>query len=312
MADTTIFSLPAVVGILSSAVRLATPYLFAAVGEAIAQSSGVLNLGVDGIMLLGAFASFYVTLSTGSVWLGVLAAMVAGLLMGLLMSVISVTFKAEQGISGIGLYMFGLGLSSLLFKVTVGTVKTVTGFQAVKIPILGDIPVLGEILFQHSLPVYGAFLVVPLAWWFIDRTTWGLKIKAVGHTPAAADSLGVSVLRVRYASVCLGAVLAGLAGASLSLAMVNLFQENLTAGMGFIAVALVYFGGWRPVAIMGGALLFSFMNALQLWMQVLGVKIPSDLAVMLPYVLTIAVLAVGPSPAREPTALNKPFERGEH
>jgi general nucleoside transport system permease protein len=312
MADTTIFSLPAAVGILSSAVRLATPYLFAAVGEAIAQSSGVLNLGVDGIMLLGAFASFFVTLSTGSVWLGVLAAMVVGLLMGLLMSVISVTLQAEQGISGIGLYMFGLGLSSLLFKVTVGTVKTVTGFQAVKIPILGDLPILGEILFQHSLPVYAAFLVVPLAWWFLDRTTWGLKIKAVGHTPAAADSLGVSVLRVRYASVCLGAVLAGLAGASLSLAMVNLFQENLTAGMGFIAVALVYFGGWRPVAIMGGALLFSFMNALQLWMQVLGVKIPSDLAVMLPYVLTIAVLAVGPSPAREPIALNKPFERGEH
>jgi simple sugar transport system permease protein len=312
MADTTIFSLPAAVGILSSAVRLATPYLFAAVGEAIAQSSGVLNLGVDGIMLLGAFASFFVTLSTGSVWLGVLAAMVVGLLMGLLMSVISVTFKAEQGISGIGLYMFGLGLSSLLFKVTVGTVKTVTGFQTVKIPILGDIPVLGEILFQQSLPVYGAFLVVPLAWWFLDRTTWGLKIKAVGHTPAAADSLGVSVVRVRYAGVCLGAVLAGLAGASLSLAMVNLFQENLTAGMGFIAVALVYFGGWRPVTIMGGALLFSFMNALQLWMQVLGVKIPSELAVMLPYVLTIAVLAVGPSPAREPTALNRPFERGEH
>jgi simple sugar transport system permease protein len=160
--------------------------------------------------------------------------------------------------------------------------------------------------------VYGAFLVVPLAWWFLDRTTWGLKIKAVGHTPAAADSLGVSVVCVRYASVCLGAVLAGLAGASLSLAMVNLFQENLTAGMGFIAVALVYFGGWRPVTIMGGALLFSFMNALQLWMQVLGVKIPSELAVMLPYVLTIAVLAVGPSPAREPTALNRPFERGEH
>ena len=278
MAGTTIFTLPVAVGILSSAIRLATPYLFAAVGEAIAQSSGVLNLGVDGIMLLGAYAAFFVTLSTGSLALGMLAAMVVGLLMGLLMSVISVTFKAEQGISGIGLYMFGLGLSSLLFKVTVGTVKTVVGFQPVKIPILGDIPVLGEILFQHSLPVYAAFLVVPLAWWFLDRTTWGLKIKAVGHTPAAADSLGVSVLRVRYVSVCLGAMLAGLAGASLSLAMVNLFQENLTAGMGFIAVALVYFGGWRPVTIMAGALLFSFMNALQLWMQVLAVKIPSDLA----------------------------------
>ena len=312
MADMTIFTLPATIGILSSAVRLATPYLFAAVGEAICQSSGVLNLGVDGIMLMGAYASFFITLSTGSLWLGVLAAVVVGLLMGLLMSVISVTLKAEQGISGIGLYMFGLGLSSLLFKVTVGTVKTIVGFQAVKIPILGDIPILGEILFQQSLPVYAAFLVVPLAWWFLDKTTWGLKIKAVGHTPAAADSLGVSVLRVRYASVCLGAILAGLAGASLSLAMVNLFQENLTAGMGFIAVALVYFGGWRPVTIMAGALLFSFMNALQLWMQVLAVKIPSDLAVMLPYVLTIAVLAVAHNHAREPISLNKPFERGEH
>jgi general nucleoside transport system permease protein len=312
MAEMTIFTLPAATGILSSAVRLATPYLFAAVGEAIAQSSGVLNLGVDGIMLLGAYASFFVTLTTGSLMLGVVAAMVVGLMMGLLMSVISVTFKAEQGISGIGLYMFGLGLSSLLFKVTVGTVKTIVGFQPVKIPLLGDIPALGEILFQHSLPVYAAFLVVPLAWWFLDKTTWGLKIKAVGHTPAAADSLGVSVIRVRYASVCLGAVLAGLAGASLSLAMVNLFQENLTAGMGFIAVALVYFGGWRPVTIMAGALLFSFMNALQLWMQVLAVKIPSDLAVMLPYVLTIAVLAVAHNHAREPISLNKPFERGEH
>jgi len=312
MADPTIFTLPAAVGIFSSAVRLATPYLFAAVGESICQSSGVLNLGVDGIMLMGAYTSFFITLSTGSLWLGVLAAMVVGLLMGLLMSVISVSLKAEQGISGIGLYMFGLGLSSLLFKVTVGTVKTVAGFQPIKIPILGDIPVLGEILFHQSLPVYAAFLVVPLAWWFLDKTTWGLKIKAVGHTPAAADSLGVSVLRVQYVSVCLGAILAGVAGASLSLAMVNLFQENLTAGMGFIAVALVYFGGWRPVTIMAGALLFSFMNALQLWMQVLAVKIPSDIAVMLPYVLTIAVLAVAHNHEREPIALNKPFERGEH
>jgi general nucleoside transport system permease protein len=312
MTDPTIFTLPAAIGILSSAVRLATPYLFAAVGEAIAQSSGVLNLGVDGVMLLGAFFAFFVTLTTGSLWLGVLAAMIVGLLMGLLMSFISVTLRAEQGISGIGLYMFGLGLSSLLFKVTVGTVKTIHGFSPLNIPLLADIPVLGQILFQHSLPVYAAFFVVPLAWFFLDKTTWGLKIKAAGHNPAAADSLGVSVLRVRYVSVCLGAVLAGLAGASLSLAMVNLFQENLTAGMGFIAVALVYFGGWRPVAIMGGALLFSFMNALQLWMQVLAVKIPSDLAVMLPYVLTIAALAVAPRHARQPTALNRPFERGEN
>ncbi len=309
---TDILKLPVVVGILVSAIRLATPYLYAAVGEAFAQTSGVVNLGVDGIMLVGAYAAFFVTLNTGNLWLGVLAAMVVGLLLGLLMSFISVTLKAEQGISGIGLYMFGLGLSSLLFKVTIGTVKTVVGFQPIKVPLLGDIPIAGEIFFQHSLPVYGAFLLVPLAWWFLEKTTWGLKIKSVGQNPAAADSLGVSVDGVRYFSVCLGGVLAGLAGASLSIALVNLFQENLTAGQGFIAVALVYFGGWKPLGIMGGALLFSTVNAFQLWMQVLGVRISSDVAVMLPYLLTIAALAITVNRVRQPAALNKPFERGEN
>ncbi len=316
-----VFSAAVIVGVLTSAIRLATPYLYAAIGEAFAQISGVVNLGVDGIMLLSAYASFFVALNTGNLWLGLLVGVIVGVLMGLLMSVISVTLKAEQGISGIGLYMFGLGLSSLLFKVTIGTVKTVVGFQSVKIPLLGDIPIIGEILFNQSLLVYGAFLLVPLAWWILDKTTWGLRIKAVGQNPAAADSLGVNVDRVRYFSVCLGAALAGLAGASLSLALVNLFQENLTAGMGFIAVALVYFGGWRPLGIMGGALLFSTVNAIQLWMQVKGVfewlaeqgvKIPPETAVMLPYLLTIAALALTVSRARQPAALNKPFERGEN
>jgi len=209
------------------------------------------------------------------------------------------------------LYMFGLGLSSLLFKTTIGTVKTVTGFQPVKIPFLSDIPVIGPIFFQHSLLVYGAFLLVPVAWFVLEKTTWGLKIKSVGQNPAAADSLGVNVDRVRYLSVCLGSILAGVAGASLSISLLNLFPDNLTAGQGFIAVALVYFGGWRPAGIMGGALLFSTVNALQLWMQVLGVKISSDVAVMLPYLLTIAALAISINRVRQPAALNKPFERGE-
>ncbi len=299
-----------VAGILTSAIRLATPYLYAAIGEAISEISGVLNLGVDGIMLLSAYASFFVALQTGNLWLGLLAGAVVGLLMGLLMAFISVTLQAEQGISGIGLYMFGLGLSSLLFKTTIGTVKTVVGFQPVRIPLLGDIPYIGEIMFNQSLPVYGAFLMVPLAWFILDKTTWGLRLKAVGQTPAAADSLGVNVVRVRYAATAIGSMLAGLAGASLSLALVNLFQENLTAGQGFIAVALVYFGGWRPLGILLGALLFSTVNAFQLWMQVLGVAIPSDVAVMLPYLLTIAALAFTVSRVRGPAALNKPFERG--
>ena len=239
--------LATLVAIAAASIRLATPYLYASIGEMFAQRSGVLNLGVDGIMLVGAFAAFYGTLMTGSLWVGVLAAVVAGLAMGLLMSVISVTLKAEQGISGIGLSLFGLGLSSLLFKTLVGTVKTVDGFQPIRIPLLGDVPYLGDIFFSQSLPVYVAFLLVPVSWYVLERTPWGLKVRAVGQNPAAADTLGVNVDLTRYLCVCLGAMLAGLAGASLSIALVNLFQENLTAGAGYIAVALVYFGGWRPI-----------------------------------------------------------------
>lgn len=306
-----VFSLSVISGILNTMISLATPFLYAALGEAFAQCSGVFNLGVDGIMLLSAFAAFYVALTSGSLWLGLLAAALVGLLMGLLMSFVSVTLKAEQGVSGIGLYMFGLGLSSLLFKVMIGTVKTIEGFKPADIPLLSAIPFLGPILFRNNILVYGAFLLVPLSWLVLEKTNFGLNVKSVGQNPAAADSLGISVDRIRYACVCIGAVLAGIAGASLSIALTNLFQENLTAGQGFIAVALVYFGGWSPWGILGGALLFSVANSFQLWMQVLGVKIPASVAVMLPYLLTIAALCVASNRARQPAALNKPFERGE-
>jgi len=307
-----LFTLPVLLGILYSGIRLATPYLFAAVGETFAQRSGVLNLGVEGIMLMGAFSGFYVGMKSGNIWLGLLAAAVVGILMGLLMSVISVTLKAEQGISGIGLHLFGLGLSSLLFKKMLGGVESITGFQPIKIPLLGDIPYLGDVLFNHNLLVYAAFFLVPLSTWFLNKTTFGLKIRAVGQNPQAADTLGVNVVRVRYICVCLGGMLAGIAGASLSIALINLFQENMTNGMGFIAVALVYFGGWRPYGVLWGALLFSFVNALQMWIQVKGINIPSDFAVMMPYILTILALVFATNRAKQPAALTKPFERGEN
>jgi simple sugar transport system permease protein len=306
-----LFTLPVLLGITYSGVRLATPYLYAALGEMFAQRSGVLNLGVEGIMLMGAYAAFFAAMNTGNLWLGLLAAAVTGLLMGLLMAVVSVTLQGQQGISGIGLHLFGLGLSSLLFKKTLGSVESISGFQPIRIPLLGDLPLVGEALFNHNLLVYSAFLLVPVAWWVLNRTTLGLKIRAVGEKPEAADSLGVSVTRIRYLTVGLGGVLAGVAGASLSIALINLFQENMTNGQGFIAVALVYFGGWNPVGVLGGALLFSFVNALQLWIQVKGINLPSDVAVMLPYILTIAALAVGRR-SQQPAALSKPFERGEN
>jgi ABC-type uncharacterized transport system permease subunit len=278
-------------------------------GETVSQKSGVVNLGVNGIMLLSGFFSYYAVFLTGDLLLGLRVALATGLVMGLIMSVVSVTLKAEQGISGIGLQMLGLGLSSFLFKVLVGTVTTVQGFKPIPIPLLSDIPILGPVFFEHTIFVYLAFALVPALWWFMERSTWGLTIKAVGQNPAAADSRGINVDLVRYLSVCFGSVLAALAGASLSIASLNLFQDDLTGGQGFIAVALVYFGAWSPLGVMWGALLFSVANSLQLWLQVLGIEIPSNLLNMLPYVLTIVALTFAGKRMKKPAALNKPFLR---
>lgn len=306
-----LFTLPVLIGVLASGIRLATPYLYAALGETFGQRSGVLNLGVDGQMLLGAFAAFYVTFITGNLWLGLLASVFVGAILGLIMAVVNVTIGAEQGISGIGMYLFGLGLSDLLFQMTLGTVETVSGFSPVKIPILGDIPIIGEVFFNQNLLVYIAFLLVPITTFILNKTTLGLKIKAVGENPAAADSLGVSVQGVRYFTTILGGTMAGIAGASLSIALLNVFQVNLTNGLGFIAVALVYFGGWRPLGVLIGSLLFSMVNSLQLWVQILKIPVPSDIAVMMPYLLTILALVIAVQRVRQPAALTKPFERGE-
>jgi len=315
-------ALAIVLGILHSGIRLATPYLYASLGEMFGQRSGVLNLGVEGIMLVGSFFGFFVVFQTGNPWLGFAAAAFVGALMGLLMAVISVTFKAEQGISGIGLSLFGLGVSSLLFKTMLGTVEGVDGFSELKFCLssigidstfcLSEMPVAGEIVFSHSVMTYIAYALVPIAAYVLGRTTWGLRIKAVGQNPEAADSLGVSVNLVRYFSVTFGGLMAGIAGASLSISLLGVFQENMTNGIGFIAVALVYFGGWSPWGVMAGALLFSTVNSMQLWAQVLDLPIPSDVAVMLPYVLTIVALALPIRRAAQPAALTKPFTRGEN
>ena len=315
--------------VFASAIRLATPYIFAALGETFTQRSGILNLGVDGMMLMGAFAGFYAVhvaqvseamSEPMSLLLGVIVALIVGGLMGLAMAFVSVTLKAKQGISGIGVYLFGLGLSELLFQQWVGTPKSVNGFPRISfeglydIPIIGGIfshDVIGQIFFHHNLLVYAAFALVPISAYILNHTTFGLMIRAVGQNPEAADAMGVNVARVRYATTTIGGMLAGLAGASLSIALINLFQQNLTAGQGFIAVALVYFGGWRPLAVAAGALLFSFVIALQLQIKVIGLDIPSEFAVMAPYVITIMALAFASKRLEQPTALTKPYERGE-
>jgi len=307
-----VFTVAVLVAVTASAIRLAVPLLLASLGETFGQRSGVLNLGVDGIMLLGAFAGYYAVLKSGNVWLGLLAAAIVGLVLGLASAVIAVTLKAEQGISGIGIYLFGLGMSDLLFQKLVGTPIPIDTFPKVNIPILADIPYIGPMFFQHSLIIYLAFAAIPVGTFVINRTTFGMNIRAVGEYPEAADTLGVSVERVRYATQLIGGTLAGVAGGALAISL-GIFQQNLTNAAGFIAIALVYFGGFRPIGIMLGALLFGFVNALVLELKTLEV-IPRDLSnlfAMAPAIITILALAFVARRFRAPAALTKPFTRGQ-
>ncbi len=306
--------------VLASGIRLATPYLYASIGETFGQRSGVLNLGVEGVMLMGAFTSFWAvheftpsgaeSYNAGALLMGVLVALLVGLILGLATAFVNVTLQSEQGISGIGIYLFGLGMSDLLFqKVFGGKVVLINGFPKMHFPVLSDIPVLGEIFFKHNLLVYLAFALVPATWFVMNKTTLGLKIRAVGQNPEAADAMGISVTRVRYFTVTLGGMLASLAGASLSISLVNVFQQNMTAGQGFIAVALVYFGAWRARGVMLGALLFSLVNALQLQVRTRGIDVPDEYASMAPYVLTIVALIFASQRIDQPAALTRHFER---
>lgn len=304
------FTLSVLVTVFASGVRLATPYLLAGLGETIGQRSGVLNLGVDGVMLLSAFFAYWTVLETGSHWLGVLAGLGVGLVMGVLYAIITVVFEAEQGISGIGIYLFGLGFSDLLFEEIVGTPTPIRALPKVDIPLLSRIPHLGEALFSHTLVTYGAFLLVPLVAALLLRTTFGLNVRAVGENPQAGDSLGVSVGRTRFVAIMIGNGMAGLAGAALTQGL-GIFQPNLTQGLGFIAVALVYFGSWRPLGVMVGALLYGIVAALVLQLKAREL-IPleaSDLAAMAPAVLTIAALVVLAGRIKAPAALTTPFSR---
>jgi simple sugar transport system permease protein len=305
------FTEAVLIATVASSIRLAVPLLLASLGESYGQRSGVLNLGVDGIMLLGAFGGYYTVLRTGNVWLGLLVGIGTGLVLGLISAVMAVTLQAEQGISGIGVFLFGLGMSDLLFQRLVGSPRPITKFPKLDIPGLSDIPWIGEMLFRHSMIVYIAFLAVPISMYIINRTTFGMNVRAVGENPEAADSLGVSVAAVRYATVTIGGTLAGVAGAALAIDL-GIFQQNITNAAGFIAIALVYFGAWRPLGVMAGSLLYGFVNALVLQFKTLGI-IPqgwSDIAAMSPAVITILALVLVARRFRQPAALTKPFSRG--
>jgi len=303
--------------ILILGVPFSVALLLAGLGEMINQRAGIFNLGCEGIMAMGAFVGFLppyflakTALAGSANLIGIMLAILVGALLGLLFALVVVTFRAPQGIAGIGLQMLGWGTAGTLFRHYVGGVTGVPGIQPLPIPGLSRIPFLGPVLFNHTILVYGAFLLVPVFWYVLFKTPWGLKVRAVGTYPRAADSMGIRVARVRYQALALGGAMAGLAGAYLSLAQARMFADDLIAGRGFIAVALVYFGRWHPVGVMGGALLFSLAQTLQLSIQVAGIKFPYEFAVMLPYILVIVVLAlVRKAKMVGPTELGKPFDR---
>jgi simple sugar transport system permease protein len=294
--------------------------LLAALGEMFNQRAGVFNLGCDGIMSMGAFVAFLPPwlARTGALgafgpWAnagGFALAAVAGALLGLLFALVTVTFRAPQGIAGIGLQMLGWGTAGTLFRHFVGGVTGVEGVATWPVPGLARLPFLGTVLFNHTPVVYLALLAVPASWWVLNRTPWGLRVRAVGTHPRAADSMGIRVARVRYEALLVGGAMAGIAGAYLSLCQAKMFADDLVAGRGFIAVALVYFGRWSPWGILGGALLFSFAQTLQLSIQVGGIHFPYEFAVMLPYALVIVVLALArKSRMLGPAALGKAYDR---
>ena len=307
-----------IINILSMTVPFSVALLLASIGEMFNQRSGVFNLGCEGVMAMGAFLGMLVPflvghggpVSNGWNWLGLLLAALVGALLGLFFGVIVVTFRAPQGIAGIGLQMFGVGTAGTLFRHFVGGTQSIPGMANTPVPVLSRIPVIGPIFFSHNLMVYLAFLFVPVAWYILFKTSWGLKVRAVGTHPRAADSMGINVNRTRYEALALGGALAGLAGAYLSVCQVKMFSDELIAGRGFIAVALVYFGHWHPVKIMGGALLFSFAQTIQYNVQGLGIDLPYEVFVMLPSVVVVVVLAfTSRNQTTSPSALGKPFNR---
>jgi simple sugar transport system permease protein len=314
-----LFTIVFLAALLTSGLRLAIPIFLAALDEIITERSGVLNLGLEGIMLVGALAGFVgayygehllsPALSGLAPWFGIAAGIVAGAAMGLIMALLAVSLRTDQVIASITLVILGQGLTTYIYRQQFGALTArINGFGEFPIPFLSQIPFFGEVFFRHDVMTYLSSLILLGGWYFLFHTTWGLQIRAVGEHPAAADTSGVSVNRVRYAAVLIGSALAGLGGAVLIVSQLHIFNENITAGRGWIAVALVIFARWRPELAFLGAFLFGIADALQLRIQALNLAvIPYELLLMLPYVLTILVLIQGIHKSRAPAALGTPY-----
>ena len=303
------------VPILAAAVRSGTPVLYATLGEILTERAGIMNLGLEGVMLVGAYAGFSVTKSTGNPWLGLLAAALAGALLVTVHAFACIHLGANQVVSGLALTLCGTGLSSLLGRASIG--ETIRGLGPLPLPGLSQIPFLGPVFFRHDPLVYVSYLLTAFLCWFLFSTRSGLNLRAVGENPRAADAMGLPVARIRYLYTLLGGALAGLGGAYLSVVYTQMLVEGMTAGRGWIALALVIFGIWHPLRAALGSYLFGGVEALQLRIQAAGTSVPAPLLLMLPYLLTILVLLfISIRKGRgilmgAPAALGVPYRREE-
>lgn len=300
------------INLIAATLRVSTPILLAAIGETFTERAGILNLGIEGIMFFGAFVGFFAADITGSLWLGLLLAILSGMLAGLLMGVLSVSLGVNQHVSGLGITLLLTGLSLFGFRLQYGgrsTPPSIDPFQ--QLSPFNDIPVLGTI-FQQYLLTYVTFLVIiPLAWWILYKTRFGLHIRAVGENPEAVDAAGVNVFAIRYAVLAIGGGLMAAGGAFLSLAQLGAFSHGIISGRGWVAIAIVIFGNWVPLKVMFGALIFGGTNALQLRLQAMGLQlpIPYETFLALPYIVTIVALVLAGRNASYPAALLKPYRR---
>ena len=280
--------------ILAATWRMATPILYAAVGEVFSEKAGVINIGLEGVMLIGAFSAYSVAFESGSLWLGLLAAIIAGILSGLIFAIFTITIKANQIVVGAAFNMIGMGITGFLYRSMYAVSAVPLGlktFPSFEIPFLSSIPFFGEVLFKHNIMVYGTLLLVPVATFVLYKTAFGLSIRAVGEHPKAADTVGVNVFRLRYVSVMIGTALAAVGGAFLVLAYSDQFVEGVVSGRGFIALAVVVFGRWKPWGAFWASLLFGIFYALQLRIQTMpDVNIPYQFLQALPYLATLLVL----------------------
>lgn len=299
--------------VLRAAIPAGTPLLYGTLGEVVAERSGVLNLGVEGMMIMGAVTGFAVTHATGNPWLGVGAAALVGGLLALVHAFATITLRVNQVVSGLAITMLGLGASGLIGKRFIGTPLPARP-ESLHIPVLSDLPVLGVLLFQFDALVYVSILLVPTIWIFLYKTRWGITLRSVGESPGAADAMGVNVFRVRYLAVCFGGLMAGIGGAYLSLVYAPAWIEGMTAGAGWIIIGLTIFALWDPARAMLGAYLFGGVRVLQFRLQPLGISPP--LLNMLPYILTILVLLISAGETMRkrigaPAALMLPYSREE-